>query len=65
MRILFFQLVVESWARGRNELEVIVHETTCESRSNQGAMHNVLRSIKQFVDRRLRDRAADHIDHVA
>jgi hypothetical protein len=52
-----FQLVVESWARGKNELEVIVHETTRESRTNRHAMHNVLRPIKQFVDRRLRDRA--------
>jgi len=50
MRILFFKL---SWSRGsrENELEVILHESTRESRTNRRAMHNVLNSIKQIVDR--------------
>ena len=54
MRILFFQL---SWSRGsrENELEVIVHETTHESRTNQRVMHTVLNSIKEIIDR---DRAS-------
>jgi hypothetical protein len=34
-----------------SELEVILHETTSESRTNQRAMHIVLNSIKPFVDR--------------
>ena len=51
MRILFFEFVVESWARGKNELEVIFHETTRESRTNQRAMHIVLNSIEPLVDR--------------
>jgi hypothetical protein len=50
MRILFFKL---SWSRGsrENELEVILHESTRESRTNRRAMHNVSNSIKQIVDR--------------
>jgi hypothetical protein len=42
-----FQLVVESWARGKNELEMIVHETTPESRTIQRVMHTTLNSIKR------------------
>ena len=57
MRILFFKL---SWSRGsrENELEVIVHETTHESRTNQRVMHIVLNLIMQIVDRRSRSRAS-------
>jgi hypothetical protein len=40
-----FQLVVESWARGKNELEMIVHESTPESRTIQRVMHIALMSI--------------------
>src|SRR5262249_41035213 len=40
-----FPVVVESCARGRNELEVIVHESTPESRTIQRVMHIALMSI--------------------
>jgi len=50
MRILFLGCRGVGSSR-ENELEVIVHETTHESRTNQRVMHIVLNSIMPIVDR--------------
>jgi hypothetical protein len=42
-----FQLVVGSLARGKNELEMIVHETMPESRTIQHVMHTAMNWIKR------------------
>jgi hypothetical protein len=44
MRILFL-CCLESWGSRENELEVIVHETTPESRTNQRPMQTALHWI--------------------
>jgi len=44
-----------------NELEVILHESTRESRTNQRVMHTVWNSIEQIVDRSLSDDAINRV----
>src|SRR4030095_8671223 len=46
-----FTLVVESWARGKNELEMIVYETTPESRTISVECTRRALAHAPFVDR--------------